>query len=61
VSRIRWRAVAACLGVPRRAIAKEARFTRRAHKRFGNAMSKYQWDLRQLRWWSTDYGVEVES
>lgn len=58
-SRLRWRAIAIALGVPRSERKLHARLARRQHKRWGNWSSTvHRFTLDGLREWAADFEPE---
>ncbi len=61
MTRLRWRAIARALGVPRSELALHARLSRRDHRRHGNWYSILnRWTLPLLREWAADFEPEPE-
>ncbi len=57
-SRLRWRAIARALGVPRRWIRRDARMARVLHRRHGNDPEQVRWTEALLRDWASDWRRE---
>ena len=59
MTRLRWRAIAIALGVPRSERRLHARLARGGHKRWGNRMSKRdRWTLPLLREWAAEFETD---
>lgn len=58
MTRLRWRAVARALGVPRRWILRESRVARMLHRRRGNDPERVPWTETLLRDWASDWRRE---
>lgn len=61
MARLRWRAIARALGVPRNVIAMESHIARRCHRNSGNIMAKIgRWTLPMLRDWASEWSVSYD-
>lgn len=59
MTRLRWRAIARALGVPRSELALHTRILRSGHKRHGNWFTLgNRWTLYGLREWAADFEPE---
>ena len=61
MARLRWRAIARALGVPRSERRLHARILRRGQRRHGNWFALgNRWTLDSLREWAHDFATEPE-